>query len=509
MTLRKPSASHEPRAFVRMIFCGSLKREARMSPMEVQWIKFKRRLRRWTSTVWDQLTGGKRNKATQRIIIELIERQKAWEALDQERLEDFKRINRQSGLNEQQCCSELEACQARYLERMIAKAIELRQVSLREVPSVAWPPHFDELRDSLIQSAERILAGIPIGVRQKALQYPSGGLQSDGREPDHFLVQKFRILINQEIYLLQKKAEMEKLQEDSGQDSEARKGNRIAVVGIVVALVSGAVFTWWQISESRSQASKPSQPQTEMRQDSKVQSSPNATVIQSGRDTIINNPPPKVEAKPEPKTESKPPGQANLAPVPKPNAVQTMVNSPGGVQAFGNVTISSDRRIIHSMELHVRLEIETAKAAVSDEARDFGLTSVVAIFARDGKRVRFESDATIRDQQISANVRRLSFVYRPENPSDVLGKPVESLAGMEAFAVDYSEILTLKQVRVEEAASRLLCKVLVNGVAVGQLQTAIPKGVIAKRGLSWNAEKVFAEMPVVYHEALSRLGKWE
>ncbi len=45
--------------------------------------------------------------------------------------------------------------------------------------------------------------------------------------------------------------------------------------------------------------------QAETRQDSKVQSSPNATVIQSGRDTIINNPPPKVELKAEPKTERK------------------------------------------------------------------------------------------------------------------------------------------------------------------------------------------------------------
>ncbi len=287
----------------------------------------------------------------------------------------------------------------------------------------------------------------------------------------------------------------------------------LSILGKVVAPI-GAIATFlgilWGIfgPKPTPQVPNPSPiTQTETLQDSKVQSSPNATVIQSGRDTIINNPPPKVELKPEPKTKSNPTGQANLTPAPKASPVQMMVNSPGGIQALGNVTIASDQRLIHTLELHVALDLETTRADVSGEKRDFGLTSFVALFARDGKRFRFESDATIRDEQISADVRRLRFVYRPENPSDMLGKPVAWLASMVAFGVDYSEILNIKQIGVEDAASRLLCRVLVNGVPVGQLQTAIPKGAISRRGLSWTAEKVFAEMPNVYNEALSRLGK--
>jgi len=478
-----------------------------MSLTELRWIKFRRKVRDLTLNKWDRLTGGKRTKAEKRIIIEIIECQQAWEVIERERVEDFAQINREFRLNEGQLCSELEKCMVKYLEKMLDKAFELRSASLREVPSVGWHPHFDEFRDSLSQKVDVVLGTIPDGVRSAALQYPSGGYQSDGALPNHFLTQEFHFRVNQQVDLLRRKAEMSELNGSSGQDVVAKKGNRIQIAGIIITVIVPVALAWWSISESRSQNSKSSTNQTETGQDSKVQSSPNASVIQSGRDTIINNPPLKVEVKPESKPEQKQPGQAQVTTVPKPNTVQTMVNSPGGIQALGNVTIASDQRIIHTMELRVSLEIETLKAAVSDETRDVGLTSIVALFTKDGSRIRFESDATIRDQQVSPDVRRLSFVYRPENPSDMLGKPVASLASLEAFAVDYSEILNMKQIRVEEAASRLFCIVLVNGVAVGQLRAALSNGTIAKRGLSWTVEKVFAEMPTVYAEALSRSGR--
>ena len=64
--------------------------------------------------------------------------------------------------------------------------------------------------------------------------------------------------------------------------------------------------------------------------------------MQAGRDIVINAT--KVETANTP---------AAKAPI------QNMINSPGGIQAGGNVTITSDRRVINSMMLRVTVEAET------------------------------------------------------------------------------------------------------------------------------------------------------
>ena len=57
-------------------------------------------------------------------------------------------------------------------------------------------------------------------------------------------------------------------------------------------------------------------------------------------------------------------GQANLN-LPKPATIQTMVNSPGGIQSFGSVTVASDRRLISSLLLKVVMDLETSELPVT------------------------------------------------------------------------------------------------------------------------------------------------
>lgn len=42
-----------------------------------------------------------------------------------------------------------------------------------------------------------------------------------------------------------------------------------------------------------------------------------------------------------------------------------MINSPGGIQAGGNVTVNADRRFIQTLMLKVVMELETAPSTVT------------------------------------------------------------------------------------------------------------------------------------------------
>jgi hypothetical protein len=117
-----------------------------------------------------------------------------------------------------------------------------------------------------------------------------------------------------------------------------------------------------------------------------------------------------------------------------------MINSPGGIQATGNVTVNSDRRVINSMTVRVTVETETPLTDPGEEGTDAGLQSVIGLFTTDKTRIRLSTDFMIRDQQVSSTKRRLMFTYTPETPEQVLGKPVDFLAYIDLLGVNYKEM---------------------------------------------------------------------
>jgi hypothetical protein len=228
-----------------------------------------------------------------------------------------------------------------------------------------------------------------------------------------------------------------------------------------------------------------------------VTAAPGATILQSGRDIVISSPPqaPKTNLEPRP----------DKRPTPKPTPSQTMINSPSGVQAAGDITIASDRRVINSMALNVSVETETAPSKLTEVQMDVGLSSTLALFTRDKTRIRFVTDFMIRDQQVTETRRRLSFSYSPETPADVLGKPVDFLSAIDVLAVNYAEIFATEHFDTSQTETRLQCAVMVNGIAVGTINLGVkPTGTLSKGQANVSVAETFSKIPSVYALAVSR-----
>jgi hypothetical protein len=228
-----------------------------------------------------------------------------------------------------------------------------------------------------------------------------------------------------------------------------------------------------------------------------VAASPGATVLQAARDIVIANPPPIPSAHP--------PAQATRSRGrPAHGPIQTMINSPGGIQAAGNVTVSSDRRLINSMSLQIDIELVSAPATPTEVETDVGIQSIVGLSTKDKTRIRFATDFMIKDQQVSRTTRRLTFAYTPETPDQVLGKPVDFLSSFEILAVNYGSILKDLRVDTTKGRATLQCLVRVNGIAVSTFRRNASEGVLGAGPNDTNVESEFSQIPAKYAAVVAR-----
>ena len=125
--------------------------------------------------------------------------------------------------------------------------------------------------------------------------------------------------------------------------------------------------------------------------------------------------------------------------------------------------------VIHSMELRVALAIPTEPRSLTSVETDVGLQNVVAFFTADKTRIRLVTDFKVADQQVTDRLRKLTFVYQPETPTEIYGRPIDYLTKIDTFACRLDEIL--KQEKAEFAGSGTLdITLLVNGVEVVTLR---------------------------------------
>lgn len=198
------------------------------------------------------------------------------------------------------------------------------------------------------------------------------------------------------------------------------------------------------------------------------------------------------------------PGQyADEAPTPTP-IIQTMINSPGGIQAGRDVVIQSDRRLIQSLVLRTSVEVETAATDVTEVQTDVGLQSALALFTTDKTRIRFVTDYQVMDKQVRPNRRRLSFVYTPETPSEIQGREVRFLESIHILAINYAEIFKLEQFATNKEPVTFLLTVEVNGVALGSISTVSEPGVLSAGQANMDVSAFFRELPKAYDKAVSR-----
>jgi hypothetical protein len=178
---------------------------------------------------------------------------------------------------------------------------------------------------------------------------------------------------------------------------------------------------------------------------------------------------------------------------------QSIINSPGAIQAGRDVIISADPQLVRSIELRVAVETTTTPLVPDAETFDWGLGSVIALFTKEKQRFRFVSDARVFDQQVTDTRRRVRFVYTPEDPGQVLGRPIALLETFDVLAVNYVEIFQTEKFDTSLGGTAFECGIVVNGLPVAQIRADVqPTGLLNRQQANLNVADTFGKIPAAY-----------
>lgn len=178
---------------------------------------------------------------------------------------------------------------------------------------------------------------------------------------------------------------------------------------------------------------------------------------------------------------------------------QSIINSPGSIQAGRDVIISADPQLIRSIELRVAVETITTPVVAASETFDFGLGSVIALFTKDKQRFRFASDMRVFDQQVSETRRRLRFVYTPEDPTQLLGRPIALLETFDVLAINFVDIFQTEKFDTSLGGTDFECGIVVNGLPIALVRADVqPNGLLNKQQANLNVADTFSQIPAAY-----------
>ncbi len=162
--------------------------------------------------------------------------------------------------------------------------------------------------------------------------------------------------------------------------------------------------------------------------------------------------------------------------------------------------------IIQSLELHIDIDAVTPVSTVqSQRATSAGLQSVVALFSAEGNRFRFVTDFTFSEQQIAPKIKRVSFVYRPETPNEILGQRIALLANMKTFACNYSDFFRTIRFETGDQPTKMNISVFLNGVETLLIPDRIAAaGVLASGQADMDVAEYFHSVEQKYTDKIKR-----
>ena len=219
--------------------------------------------------------------------------------------------------------------------------------------------------------------------------------------------------------------------------------------------------------------------------------------------TLMSNAARPISERPKPSASTEPEPHAPDEGVPR-QPTQTIINSPGAIQAGRDVTIVADPQLIRSIEMRLSVEAPTAAKEPGPENYDLGLGSIIALFTRDKQRYRFASDMKLYDQQVTENRRRLRFVYQPEDPPQILGRPIALLGTFDVLAVNFAEVFDTVKFETSAGEAVLELGVIVNGLPIARVIVNTPTGTLNKGQANMNIRDGFSRIPDAYAAAINR-----
>ena len=182
------------------------------------------------------------------------------------------------------------------------------------------------------------------------------------------------------------------------------------------------------------------------------------------------------------------------------------------IQALRQTVVQKDERIsdlerrinvINSLEIRVNLDEITKDKTPGEKETSAGLQSAVALFSKGKVRHRFVTDFQYSVQQLSPNIRRATFVYRPEEPTKILGKSIDYLDSMEIFVVNFTDFIDPLGFNRQSQEHMVSVTVLLNGVEIVTLNNlAVHKGQLYSGQLKLDVTKTFRDISAQYQKQI-------
>ena len=164
--------------------------------------------------------------------------------------------------------------------------------------------------------------------------------------------------------------------------------------------------------------------------------------------------------------------------------------------------------VINSVEVHIFVDEKTTEKDIGKLKTNLGITFAIAFFNEKNKRFRFVTDGTFSNQQIDKNTNRGTLKFKPENPSQILGKSISFLENFEVLAYNFSEFDQYFEFERTNKTHRITVHFYLNGTKVLDLSN-IPHndGKLFEGQLSLNLKNQFQRFEEKYQEKINSESK--
>lgn len=158
-------------------------------------------------------------------------------------------------------------------------------------------------------------------------------------------------------------------------------------------------------------------------------------------------------------------------------------------------------KIISSIEFRVTVDEVTSSSPLTDKETSAGIQSVIGLFDQNNIRYRFVTDFQFSVQQILSNKRRVTFIYKPEDPYQILGKTIELLSKMKIFVCNFSTVPEIFGMKTNQKTHLMSCELYLNGVKINIFQDyKLINGKIYQGQINIPINEQFSKIEATYRE---------
>ena len=127
-------------------------------------------------------------------------------------------------------------------------------------------------------------------------------------------------------------------------------------------------------------------------------------------------------------------------------------------------------KIISSLEFRMSVDEITSPTPLTNKETSAGIQSVVGLFDQKNNRYRFVTDFQFGVQQIFSNKNRITFIYKPEDPDQILGKTIDMLSKIKTFVCNFSKLPEIFGKPNNLKTHLISCALYLNGIKINIFQ---------------------------------------